>query len=43
MVGWLQVTVTGPTGTTIAFQFAEVLEDGEVATRTLRDANAMTL
>jgi alpha-L-rhamnosidase len=38
MVGWLRVKVDGPSGTMISFQFAEVLEDGEVATRTLRHA-----
>jgi alpha-L-rhamnosidase len=38
MVGWVRVRVNGPLGTVINFQFAEVIEDGEVATRTLRDA-----
>ncbi|KAH8724381.1 bacterial alpha-L-rhamnosidase domain protein [Phaeosphaeriaceae sp. PMI808] len=38
MVGWLRVRVNGPSGTLISFQFAEVLEHGEVATRTLRHA-----
>ncbi|KAK9482554.1 glycoside hydrolase family 78 protein [Lipomyces starkeyi] len=40
IVGWIRVRVDGPSGTTIQFQFAEVLEDGEVATRTLRHAKA---
>ena len=38
MVGWLRVKVDGPAGTTVNFQFVEVLEAGEVCTRTLRQA-----
>ncbi|KAK9242217.1 hypothetical protein V1506DRAFT_99218 [Lipomyces tetrasporus] len=34
IVGWIRVRVDGPSGTTIQFQFAEVLEEGEVATET---------
>ncbi|KAH7118664.1 bacterial alpha-L-rhamnosidase domain protein [Dactylonectria estremocensis] len=40
MVGWLRVKVQGPQGTEISFQFTEVLEQGEVTTRTLRAAKA---
>ncbi|KAL1961235.1 hypothetical protein VTO42DRAFT_3181 [Malbranchea cinnamomea] len=39
-VGWVRLRVKGPSGTTIHLQHAEVLEDGEVATRPLRDAKA---
>ncbi|KAG9241048.1 bacterial alpha-L-rhamnosidase-domain-containing protein [Calycina marina] len=42
MAGWLQVNVTGPAGTRILFQHAEVLgKDGEVALEPLRDAKAL--
>jgi alpha-L-rhamnosidase len=33
-VGWIRVSVDGPKGTSINFQFVEVLEDGENMTRT---------
>lgn len=38
MVGWLKISVSGPAGTRIDFQHAEVLENGEVGTRPLRHA-----
>ena len=40
MVGRIRVSVDGPRGTAINFQFVEVLEDGEVVTRTPRDRKA---
>jgi alpha-L-rhamnosidase len=40
MVGWVRVSVDGPKGTAISFQFVEVLENGEAVTRTLRDCKA---
>lgn len=41
MVGWLRIKVSGgTTGHQIQLQFAEVLEDGECATHTLRNAKA---
>lgn len=40
MVGWIKVSVEGPQRTTIHFQFVEVLQNGEVVTRTLRDCKA---
>ncbi|KAE9365400.1 glycoside hydrolase family 78 protein [Stipitochalara longipes BDJ] len=40
MVGWIKVSVDGPKGTAIKFQFVEVLENGEAATRPLRDCKA---
>ncbi|MFD7770058.1 family 78 glycoside hydrolase catalytic domain [Streptomyces sp. NPDC059787] len=38
LVGRLRVTVDGPAGTTITLRHAEVLQDGELATRPLREA-----
>ncbi|MFD8008185.1 family 78 glycoside hydrolase catalytic domain [Streptomyces mirabilis] len=40
MVGRLRLTVDGPVGTTITLRHAEVLQDGELATRPLRGATA---
>jgi alpha-L-rhamnosidase len=40
IVGWLRVKVAGPKGHKISFTHTEVLEDGEVATRPLREAKA---
>jgi alpha-L-rhamnosidase len=40
LVGRLRVTVDGPVGTTITVRHAEVVEDGELATRPLRGAAA---
>ncbi|MFF0023988.1 family 78 glycoside hydrolase catalytic domain [Streptomyces sp. NPDC005496] len=40
LVGRLRVTVDGPAGTTITLRHAEVLQDGELATRPLREAHA---
>lgn len=40
LVGRLRITVDGPAGTTITLRHAEVLEDGELATRPLRGAQA---
>ncbi|KAL4918725.1 bacterial alpha-L-rhamnosidase-domain-containing protein [Aspergillus aurantiobrunneus] len=40
LVGWLRVRVKGPRGSTITFVHTEVMEDGEVATRPLRNAKA---
>ncbi|KAK1702296.1 alfa-L-rhamnosidase [Colletotrichum lupini] len=40
LVGWLRLTVSGPTGTNITLHHAEVLEDGELALRPLRIATA---
>jgi len=40
LVGWLRLTVQGPVGQTITLRHAEVLEDGELATRPLRYAAA---
>jgi alpha-L-rhamnosidase len=40
MVGWIRVSVDGSQGTAIQFQFVEVLENGEAATRPLRDCKA---
>ncbi|KFY56140.1 hypothetical protein V496_06781 [Pseudogymnoascus sp. VKM F-4515 (FW-2607)] len=39
-VGWVHLKVEGPPGTTIQLQHTEVLEDGEIATRPLRDVKA---
>jgi len=39
-VGWIRVSVDGPKGTSINFQFVEVLEDGENVTRTPRECKA---
>ncbi|KAL4902713.1 hypothetical protein BDW74DRAFT_186680 [Aspergillus multicolor] len=40
LVGWLRVRVKGPEGSTISFLHTEVMENGEVATRPLRNAKA---
>ncbi|KAJ5041751.1 uncharacterized protein L3040_005320 [Drepanopeziza brunnea f. sp. 'multigermtubi'] len=40
LVGWLSVRVRGPPGHTILFHHVEVLENGEIATRPLRDCKA---
>jgi alpha-L-rhamnosidase len=40
LVGWLRLTVQGPAGQTITLRHAEVLENGELATRPLRHAAA---
>ena len=40
LVGRLRMRVSGPAGTTITLRHAEVLEDGQLATRPLRRANA---
>ncbi|MFJ4620741.1 family 78 glycoside hydrolase catalytic domain [Streptomyces sp. NPDC088812] len=38
LVGRLRITVDGPAATTVTLRHAEVLEDGELATRPLREA-----
>ncbi|KAL4804032.1 bacterial alpha-L-rhamnosidase-domain-containing protein [Aspergillus unguis] len=40
LVGWLRIRVKGPKGSTISFVHTEVMENGEVATRPLRNAKA---
>ncbi|KAL4932382.1 bacterial alpha-L-rhamnosidase-domain-containing protein [Aspergillus undulatus] len=40
LVGWLRVRVKGPRGANISFVHTEVMEDGEAATRPLRNAKA---
>jgi len=40
LVGRLRITVDGPAGTTVTLRHAEVLQDGELATRPLRAATA---
>lgn len=40
LVGWLRFTVRGPAGSEIRIRHAEVLEDGELGVRPLRDAQA---
>ncbi|MFE2971940.1 family 78 glycoside hydrolase catalytic domain [Streptomyces sp. NPDC059340] len=40
LVGRLRITVDGPAGTTITLRHAEVVQDGELATRPLRGATA---
>jgi alpha-L-rhamnosidase len=40
LVGRLSITVDGPAGTTVTLRHAEVLQDGELATRPLRGAHA---
>ncbi|MEQ7009000.1 family 78 glycoside hydrolase catalytic domain [Actinopolymorpha sp. B17G11] len=40
LVGWLRFTVRGPRGAEIRIRHAEVLEDGELGVRPLRDAQA---
>lgn len=38
LVGWLKVTVSGPSGTNITFHHAEVMNNGEIDTVPLRSA-----
>ena len=40
LVGWLRVTASGPEGSEVVVRHAEVVEDGELGTRPLRDARA---
>ncbi|CZT13008.1 related to alfa-L-rhamnosidase [Rhynchosporium agropyri] len=40
LVGWLRVQVSGPSDHKIVFTHTEVLENGEIATRPLRDCHA---
>lgn len=40
LVGWVRLRARGPAGTTVTVRHAEVLEDGELATRPLRTAEA---
>ncbi|MDQ1696268.1 MAG: alpha-L-rhamnosidase [Frankiaceae bacterium] len=40
LVGWLRLSATGPAGTEIVLRHGEVLEHGELCTRTLRSAKA---
>ncbi|MFB9635902.1 alpha-L-rhamnosidase [Streptomyces spiralis] len=40
LVGRLRITVDGPAGTTVTLRHAEILQDGELATRPLREAHA---
>ncbi|MEU2250931.1 family 78 glycoside hydrolase catalytic domain [Streptomyces sp. NPDC019224] len=40
LVGRLRITADGPAGTTLTLRHAEVLQDGELATRPLRDARS---
>jgi alpha-L-rhamnosidase len=40
LVGWIRLTTTGPAGSEIRIRHAEVLENGELAVRPLRDAQA---
>lgn len=40
LVGWIRLRASGPAGTEIVVRHAEVLEDGELATRPLRGARA---
>jgi alpha-L-rhamnosidase len=40
LVGWLRFTVSGEPGTEVTIRHAEVLEDGELGVRPLRDAKA---
>ncbi|GGX76496.1 glycoside hydrolase family 78 protein [Streptomyces fructofermentans] len=40
LVGRLRITVDGPAGTTVTLRHAEVLQNGELATRPLRDAHS---
>jgi alpha-L-rhamnosidase len=40
LVGWVRFTVSGAAGTTVTLRHAEVLEDGELGTRPLRNATA---
>jgi alpha-L-rhamnosidase len=41
LVGWVRVVVAGPRGRRIVFTHTEVLENGEIATRPLRDCKAI--
>lgn len=40
LVGWLRIEIRGPRGTELTVRHAEVLENGELATRPLRAAKA---
>ncbi len=40
LVGWVRFTVNGATGTSVTLRHAEVLEDGELGVRPLRNAKA---
>ena len=40
LVGWVRFTVEGPVGTTVVLRHAEVLQDGELGVRPLRNAKA---
>jgi alpha-L-rhamnosidase len=40
LVGWVRFTVEGPAGSVVTLRHAEVLEDGELGTRPLRNAEA---
>jgi alpha-L-rhamnosidase len=40
LVGWTRLSVTGDRGATITIRHAEVLENGELGTRPLRDADS---
>ncbi|MBF4613362.1 alpha-L-rhamnosidase [Curtobacterium sp. VKM Ac-1376] len=40
LVGWIRVTASGPSGTVLTLQHAEVLEHDELGTRPLRTAKA---
>nr|WP_231562984.1 alpha-L-rhamnosidase [Microbacterium mangrovi] len=40
LVGWVQLSVEGPSGTELTLRHAEVLENGELGTRPLRSADA---
>ncbi|KSU54836.1 hypothetical protein AS029_07780 [Microbacterium enclense] len=40
IVGWARIRVSGPEGTEVRLQHAEVLENGELGTRPLRSAKA---
>jgi len=40
LVGWVRFTVDGPSGAVVTVRHAEVLEDGELGTRSLRHAEA---
>jgi alpha-L-rhamnosidase len=40
LVGWVRFTVEGPSGTVVSLRHAEVLEDGELGIRPLRNAKA---
>ncbi|XMA16514.1 hypothetical protein WAI453_009305 [Rhynchosporium graminicola] len=40
LVGWVRIRLSGPRGRVVKLLFTEVLEDGEVATRPLRDCKA---